>query len=71
MFFHSEKRFGIYKKKHILQNILTIFAIYFLHFSRHFKIMYVLLNIQVQLKKKLKQISTGFISDYGKMGSLL
>ena len=58
-------------KKHYLQNILTFFVIYFLHFSRHFKIMYVLLDIQVQIKKKLKQISTGFISDYENIGSVL
>ena len=70
MFFHSEKRFEIYKKKHFLQNILTIFAINFFQVSQHFEIMYVLLNIQVQLKK-LKQISTGFISDYENIGSVL
>ena len=71
MFFHSEKRFEIYKKKQYFQDILTIFLIIFLHFSRHFKIMYVLLDIQVQIKKKLKQISTGFISDYENIGSVL
>ena len=52
MFFYSEKRFEIYKKKQYFQDILTIFLIIFLHFSRHFKIMYVLLNIQSQLEKK-------------------
>ena len=51
MFFYSEKRFEIYKKKQYFQDILTIFLIIFLHFSRHFKIMYVLLNIQSQLEK--------------------
>ena len=51
MFFYSEKRFEIYKKKQYFQDILTIFLIIFLHFSRHFKIMYVLLNIQSQFEK--------------------
>ena len=33
--------------------------------------MYVFLNIQHQLKKKLKQISTGFILEYENIGSVL
>ena len=53
------------------QDILTIFLIFFLHFCQHFKIMYVFLNIQRQFKKKLKQISTGFILEYENIGSVL
>ena len=71
MFFHSEKRFEIYKKKQYFRDVLTIFLIIFSHFSRHFKIMYVLLNIQSQFKKKLKQIPMGFISEYENIGSVL
>ena len=50
-FFIPKKRFEIYKKKQYLQDILTIFLIIFYNFSRRFKIMYALLNIQSQFKK--------------------
>ena len=49
-FFILKKDLKSTRKKQYLQDILKIFLINFLHFSRNFKIMYVFLNIQSQFK---------------------